>query len=1330
MKKKFHLICALLFVAVTSMAQQTFTVDNFVYTVTDDVSKTVSVKQVSSSTEYGEIVIPESVEWEGTTYTVTSVASMGFQNNNSLTAVTLPSTMRTLGAESFEYCGNLSWIALNEGLETIEEWAFYVNSSASNNMDYITIPASVTSIGKGAFEYRSNLTAVVFQGAEDAAPLTLDNSRIIFEGCGSAAGYFDVVLFRNIVGVTNSPFPLITTSLEVDECVSSFPEGLFKDCSNLSTIRGNLDNLETMGDHCFQGTAIGQPVIGGKMTEIPEYAFASCKNLTEATIPARITTLHATAFWYSNTEASIAVRIEDSETPLTIYDSGSSGSDDMPFYNVASIWDAYIGRDIIRTAREGNTSFLTASMFNKKVQYLTFGPYVTTIGEGEYENSTNLVSVSFAEPSRLMSIGAKAFSGCSSLASSIELPSGVTSLGDEAFRNSAITSVSLNEGLITIGKSAFENCDNLGGVTIPASVQSIGHYAFTNINSDLFSLRIEDAETPITFVCDNSWPQFCDMNNVEVYQGRNITMGGTQNLSTPFYNNVTRIEFGPKVTAIPDVSNLSGLTFVKTHQVTPIAIADNAFNSSAYANAELSIPGGSTADYQEATGWRNFSNVTTWSYVVSYTVNGQGSMDVNGETAGAGETKKVLIPLGGDFTASVAAEEGYELTSLLWAIEDEEPIEMVGPEFVNPFTAGGYYNLNYIATFIPISYAITYNLAGGTATAANPETYNIESVAITLNNPTRTGYDFAGWTESGLSEATANVTIPAGSIGERTYTATWTPINYAITYDLAGGTVATANPETYTIESAAITLNNPTRTGYDFAGWTGTGLSETTANVTIPAGSMGERTYTATWTPIVYSISYELAGGSLAEGLTNPETYTIESEAFTLNNPTRTGYTFMGWTGADLPAAATEVTVSTGSTGNRTYTATWQINQYTFTFDSNGGTDVAPITLDYQAAVTAPEAPTRTGYDFAGWDKEIPAVMPNEDITFTAQWTPTVYTITYNLDGGSLTTDNPTTYTIESSDIALNNPTKEHYVFAGWTGTGLPAASDAVVIATGSTGNRTYTATWEKETYTVSITGGGVTADNYNPQYGDNVVLTITDDPDAVLSSLVVDGIDVTASVAGGSYTIVNVSGNVNVVATFTSTKEFITLANEQATFSCDQDLDFTGSEVRAYIAAGFNKSTNVVLLLRVYDVPAGTGLLLKGTPGDTYKIPYASSSSYYVNMLKANLTAGPLPKTEGDMSNFVLAKEGDDFMFKVLSEGSTLAAKRAYLQVPTDMLSFGARQLGIAFADDPTTNINEYEIFTNVKDSGLIYNLQGQRVSQPSRGIVIKNGKKVLITK
>ncbi|MBQ7684686.1 MAG: InlB B-repeat-containing protein, partial [Bacteroidaceae bacterium] len=118
---------------------------------------------------------------------------------------------------------------------------------------------------------------------------------------------------------------------------------------------------------------------------------------------------------------------------------------------------------------------------------------------------------------------------------------------------------------------------------------------------------------------------------------------------------------------------------------------------------------------------------------------------------------------------------------------------------------------------------------------------------ITLTAPTRTGYTFAGWTGTDLDEATASVTIPAGSIGNRSYTATWTAITYDIAIDLGGGSVATANPTTYTIESSDITLTAPTRTGYTFAGWTGTDLDEATASVTIPAGSIGNRLYTAIW---------------------------------------------------------------------------------------------------------------------------------------------------------------------------------------------------------------------------------------------------------------------------------------------------------------------------------------------------------------------------------------------------------------------------------------------------------------------------------------------------
>ena len=143
----------------------------------------------------------------------------------------------------------------------------------------------------------------------------------------------------------------------------------------------------------------------------------------------------------------------------------------------------------------------------------------------------------------------------------------------------------------------------------------------------------------------------------------------------------------------------------------------------------------------------------------------------------------------------------------------------------------------------------------------NPTTYTAESDAITLTNPTRDGYVFAGWTGTGLTEPTKTVTIPAGSTGNRTYTATWAEI-FTITYDLDGGTVATANPTTYTALSDNITLNNPTRDSYAFAGWTGTDLTEPTMTVTIPKGSTGDRSYTATWIGITGSyLAYNTTTG-------------------------------------------------------------------------------------------------------------------------------------------------------------------------------------------------------------------------------------------------------------------------------------------------------------------------------------------------------------------------------------------------------------------------------------------------------------------------------------
>ncbi|OQB20843.1 MAG: hypothetical protein BWY11_02268 [Firmicutes bacterium ADurb.Bin182] len=148
----------------------------------------------------------------------------------------------------------------------------------------------------------------------------------------------------------------------------------------------------------------------------------------------------------------------------------------------------------------------------------------------------------------------------------------------------------------------------------------------------------------------------------------------------------------------------------------------------------------------------------------------------------------------------------------------------------------------------PVEYSIGYDLDGGSVSPENPEIYTILTDDITLNNPTKEGYDFIGWTEGDTGVPVMEVIIKKGSTGNRFYKAHWTPIEYKINYKLNGGTVSPDNPEIYTILTDDITLNNPTKEGYDFIGWTEEGVTdEPVMEVIIRKGSTGDRTYVAHW---------------------------------------------------------------------------------------------------------------------------------------------------------------------------------------------------------------------------------------------------------------------------------------------------------------------------------------------------------------------------------------------------------------------------------------------------------------------------------------------------
>ena len=158
--------------------------------------------------------------------------------------------------------------------------------------------------------------------------------------------------------------------------------------------------------------------------------------------------------------------------------------------------------------------------------------------------------------------------------------------------------------------------------------------------------------------------------------------------------------------------------------------------------------------------------------------------------------------------------------------------------------------------------------------------------------------------------------------------------------------------------------------GYTFGGWNkadGTAWDYASDKVT------DNITLYAKWAANTYTITFDTAGGSEIAPITQDYGTVITAP----EAPTREGYTFIGWD-KEIP--------TTMPAENMTVTAQWEINQYTITFDTNGGSEIAPITQDYSTVITAPEAPEREGYTFIGWDKAIPETMPAENITLKAQW--------------------------------------------------------------------------------------------------------------------------------------------------------------------------------------------------------------------------------------------------------------------------------------------------------------------------------------------------------
>ena len=394
--------------------------------------------------------------------------------------------------------------------------------------------------------------------------------------------------------------------------------------------------------------------------------------------------------------------------------------------------------------------------------------------------------------------------------------------------------------------------------------------------------------------------------------------------------------------------------------------------------------------------------------------------------------------------------------------------------------------------------SITATYAKGTASASTFTTFPTSAsgnygTTITLDATVDasvsilgTTYIFQGWSDGTSTYQKGDSYLLGAS--NVTLTAQWVAI-YGVRYSLNGGTAAAGDfaydvectvGDNYCTNGQAITSNaTPTRTGYTFTGWKDQSNNSIAQAASFTVSGTSYLLY-AQWSVISRSITYALSGGS---GSTPTESNKTISQSFTISatSPTKSGYTFSGWSDGTLvygPSANYVV-----GSANVTLTAQWSAISYTVTYDTNRGTSTTPTqaaqTIGQTFAVAA--MPTRAGYTFGKWndgtnnfDPAATYTMPAANVVLTATWSTTSLTITYSVNSGSSTLPTESNKTIGNTFVLAEAATRASRTFLGWSDGTTTYRAGATYTVGGA--NVTLTAQWSGTLFSVTYASGGATS--------------------------------------------------------------------------------------------------------------------------------------------------------------------------------------------------------------------------------------------------------------
>ncbi len=471
------------------------------------------------------------------------------------------------------------------------------------------------------------------------------------------------------------------------------------------------------------------------------------------------------------------------------------------------------------------------------------------------------------------------------------------------------------------------------------------------------------------------------------------------------------------------------------------------------------------------------------------------------------------------------ARNGYTFAGWEYIDDDDRTSVIADGARVSNLTAQHGSRVLLVTRWNINSYTLTFDPNGGKwETSADPitETAAYQSSVISPDDPAREGYTFAGWKQTAptASDETATfpVTMPANDL---TFTAQWTINSYTLTFDANGGTFANNDSSIYTITGvyqsditpptlkartsgtynyeflgwdAAVTSkmpgknmifkarwsksaaehtiyfdtaggtyvapisagygtdlsqpSEPKKEGYEFAGW------EPAMPATMPDK---DQTLRAVWTIKQYTITFDTDGGNVID----PITKDYGSAIVPPTDPTREGYSFVGWERISPATSSITAIPSTMPAVDLSFRAKWVINSYTLTFDANGGIFISDnqavhtITGDYASDVTAPTAAemTRTGYEFTGWEPAVPEKIPAGDRTFRAKWELTNYAITILPSANGTVTTHAANYHMGDTVTVYSKPADTYRVASvSWQ----PDGGSATMILENSSGGYSF----------------------------------------------------------------------------------------------------------------------------------------------------------------------------------------------------------------------------------------------------------------------------------